>query len=381
MRIGIDAREVVGQATGVGRYLSELVARWTRDPHAARHHLVLFLPMSLARTAIVGTGGASAEFAVVPGAGGTAWEQWSLARAARRAQLDVFFAPGYTAPLSLAMPVVVAMHDVSFAAHPEWFRWREGARQRMFARRTARRAARVLTLTQFSRREISQHLGVEASGIQVIAPAVDGHPALKPAEDDGLTPSVAGAAFASPDHGGDILFAGSLFTRRHVVDLLTGFERVADARDARLTLVGDDRTWPPQQIDARIRASRHASRIMWFRWVSDADLRRLYRRARVFAFLSEYEGFGLTPLEALATGVPALVADVPVAHEAYGEAAHYVQPDDPAAIGAALQVLLDDTPERRACLDAAPDVVARYSWARAARETLDVLESVGSTRP
>lgn len=381
MRIGIDAREVIGHATGVGRYLSELVARWTRDPRAAPHHLVLFVPMPLARTAIVGSGGASAQFEVVPGTGGTAWEQWSLARAARRANLDVFFAPGYTAPLTLAVPIVVAMHDVSFAAHPEWFRWREGVRQRALARQTARRAARVVTLTQFSRREISLHLGVPASSVSVISPAVDEHPALGLAADNGRSPSVAGAAFESPENDSEILFAGSLFTRRHLVDLLAAFEAVADVRDARLTLVGDDRTWPPQHIDARIRASRHAARVMWFRWVSDADLRRLYRRARVFAFLSEYEGFGLTPLEALAAGVPALVADVPVAHEAYGDAVHYVRPDDPAAIAAALHVLLDDTQERRACLEAAPGVLARYSWDRAASDTLDVLETVGSRRP
>ena len=67
---------------------------------------------------------------VVPGSGGTWWEQVQLPRAAAADHLDVFFAPQYSAPLALKTPTVVAIHDVSFAAHPEWFRTREGARLR-----------------------------------------------------------------------------------------------------------------------------------------------------------------------------------------------------------------------------------------------------------
>lgn len=375
MRIGIDARELSGHPTGVGRYLAELLARWTRDARAAGDTLILFAPRELDRTSpALGSGGAAASCVMAPGSGGTAWEQVTLAGAARSASLDVFFAPGYTAPLMLNVPMVVAMHDVSFAAHPEWFRWREGVRQRLLARLTARRAVRLVTLTEFSRREIVRCLGVAASQVLVIPPAVDAHPSLQAARADASVAGTgAGDAMARPY---DILFVGSLFTRRHVPDLIAAFEHVADTTDARLTLVGDDRTWPPQQIDARIRASRHANRIMWFRWVSDADLRRLYRQARVFAFLSEYEGFGLTPLEALAEGVPPLVADVPVAHEAYGEAACYVTPGDTQAVVAGLRLLLDDSDRRREILAAAPATVSRYSWDAAARETLDVIRSV-----
>ena len=129
MRIGIDARELCGKPTGVGRHLAGLLGAWDGSARAERHTFVLFAHdtpvISLPRNATV---------RVVPGAGGTLWEQTALAHAANREQLDVFFAPGYTAPLRLTMPSVVLVHDLSFASHPEWFRAREGLRRRLFTK-------------------------------------------------------------------------------------------------------------------------------------------------------------------------------------------------------------------------------------------------------
>ena len=92
-------------------------------------------------------------------------------RLVREAKADVLFAPGYTAPLFAGVPTVVAIHDVSFAAHPEWFGWREGLRRRTLTRLSAQRAARVLTISEFSKREIVSHLGIPAGKIEVIYPA------------------------------------------------------------------------------------------------------------------------------------------------------------------------------------------------------------------
>src|SRR4029079_5996293 len=82
---------------------------------------------------------------------GTAWEQFALPRLLRAARADVLFAPAYAVPLRSPVPFVVAIHDVSFAAHPEWFSWREGARRRVLARLSAERARRVLTISEFSK--------------------------------------------------------------------------------------------------------------------------------------------------------------------------------------------------------------------------------------
>jgi alpha-1,3-rhamnosyl/mannosyltransferase len=118
--------------------------------------------------------------------------------------------------------------------------------------------------------------------------------------------------------------------------------------------------------------------VRWHQYVSDERLRELYSRARAFAFLSEYEGFGMTPLEALAVGIPPVVLDTPVARETCGDAAIFVAKDDLPATTDALEAALFDEPTRARTLAAAPAVLARYSWPRAARETLDVIERAKS---
>jgi alpha-1,3-rhamnosyl/mannosyltransferase len=111
-------------------------------------------------------------------------------------------------------------------------------------------------------------------------------------------------------------------------------------------------------------------------YVPDAELADLYARAAVFAFLSEYEGFGLTPLEALAAGVPIVVLDTPVAREVYGDAAHYVALGDVRGAADVLTRLLQNPQSAASTLEQAPAVLARYSWDRCAAATLDAIEQL-----
>jgi len=108
------------------------------------------------------------------------------------------------------------------------------------------------------------------------------------------------------------------------------------------------------------------------------DASALAADGRAFAFLSEYEGLGLTPLEALAAGVPPVLLDTPVARESCGDAALYVPAHDVPGVTRALEAVLFDHSTRLQLLQAAPRVLARYAWPRAARETLAVLEAAAS---
>jgi glycosyltransferase involved in cell wall biosynthesis len=366
-RIGIDARELLGRPTGVGRYLAELLARWTRDPACATTTLVLYAPAAL-DLPWLGEDGARVERRTVPGGTGTRWEQLDLPRAAGRDGLDVFFAPAYTAPLRLRTPTVVAMHDVSFAAHPEWFPFRQGLRRRWLSRATARRAATVLTLTDFSRREIVDWLGADAGRIHVVAPAVDSHPVF------------GGVAHqAAPAGGARVLYVGSILNRRHVPDLVRAFARlVRIVPAAHLDIVGENRTHPREDPEAIAAALDLRERVTVRDYVDAATLGGLYATARAFAFLSAYEGFGLTPLEAMARGVPAVVLDTPAARAACGDAAVYVtSADDRDAIAEALRRLIDDEAWHEERAVAGRSGAARFSWDRTARETFAVLEGSG----
>lgn len=357
MNIAVDARELAGHPTGVGRYLAELLERWADDANALRHHWRLYAHQPVPLPARFGS-----SLRVLPGSGGSRWEQGTLSRALRREKPDVLFAPGYTAPLTTPAPIALTIHDVSFLAHPEWFSLREGLRRRTLTSWSARRAHVVLTDSEFSRDEIVRLIGIAAARIRVVPL--------------GLSRREVPLTQAREPM---VLFVGSIFRRRHVDTLIDVFVNdVAPAvPGSRLEIVGENRLYPAADPAAVLRGAPPdlAARVTLRSYVDEGTLLELYSRATVFAFLSEYEGFGFTPLEALAAGVPPVVLDTPVAREVYGRAARYVPSLSlRKSLAAALIELLTQPRARGDVLAHADATLTRYDWPRTASATLRAIE-------
>lgn len=368
MRIGIDGRELLGQRTGVGRYLAALCTEWVDNPDHG-HHFVVYTPTAPDLEALgppfVDRQTSAFTHRLVAGHPGTWWEQIQLPRVANRDRLDLFFAPAYSAPLRLDIPCVMTMHDVSFAAHPEWFRWREGARRRWLASQAMTRAAAVLTVSEFSRDEIVRCFDVPRDRVHVVRHGIQHRPSGPPAADGSRRL---------------VLYAGSIFNRRHLPTLIRAFAKIArDVPDIELTVVGANRTYPSQDLTDVARRRGIHDRMTLHAYVPDDTLDALYERAAVFVFLSEYEGFGLPPLEAMAAGVPVVVGDTPVAREIYGEAALRVPPADVTATADAISRLLGDAALRTRQRAHADALLPTFRWERAARETLSVMETAART--
>jgi glycosyltransferase involved in cell wall biosynthesis len=353
LRIAIDGRELGRRPTGVGRYLLEVLRRWAAHP---AHRFIVIVPEE--PTPALRALGPSISWRVEPAAvAGTAWEQWRLPRALRRERPDVLFAPAYTAPLWSPVPCVLAVYDVSYCAHPEWFGRREGLRRRWLTRAAARRASAVVTISEFSRSEIHRYLDVAPERVVLAPPGAPAAPVLP----DERRPPV-------------VLYVGSLFGRRHVPEMIEAFARVrAVVPGARFVLVGDNRTAPPLDPRALAAAAGVAGSVEWREYVGDAELSALYRTAGVFLFLSDYEGFAMTPLEALAHGVPPVLQDTAVSREVYGEAAALVPPQ-PDAVASALLRMLSDDAARASVLAAGRARLATYSWDATARRVLQAIE-------
>ncbi len=362
LHIAIDGRELVGQPTGVGRYLLEVLRAWAADP-SLPHRYTIVVPSAPAPE--LKPLGARFDWIVDDsGRPGTWWEQTTLARAVSRAHPDVFFAAGYTAPLRLAVPFVVAIYDVSFFAHPEWFGRREGWRRRWLTRSAGRSAHSIVTISEFSAAEIVRWLGVPDGKIRLAPPGA-------PAPDGSLT---------NERREPIVLYVGSLFNRRRIPDLIQAFAiAAATVGKARLVLVGDNRTTPRIDPVALAAECGVRDRVEWREYVSDDEIAELYRRARVFAFLSDYEGFGMTPLEAIAHGVPALVLDTPVAREVYAEGARLVSTDIQ-TIGREMTSLLTDDAAHAALLSAGRRRLAAFSWPRSAAVVMRALEEAAGRR-
>jgi len=368
MRIGIDIRELGGVRTGVGNYLSSLCQQWIHGPTATNHELFLYGPSTL-ETQALNTASLKirqrVKHRIVPGKYGIWWEQTQLPKAVEADSVDVFFGPAYSIPLRLNSPSVVTLHDISFSAHPEWYGWREGPRRRWLAKQAAMRASRVLTVSEFSRSEIANHYDIDVSRISVVHNGID--IPRNPKRIDG--PPL-------------VLFVGSLFNRRHLPILIEAFAQVVrHLPDARLALIGDNRTYPRQNLQAYAEGFGVSDCISFYGHLPEPELYNSYRRAKAFVFLSEYEGFGLTPLEALSYGVPLVLGDTKVAREIYQTAARYVPINNPSIVALEILAVVQNRSIRTKLLADAKPLLDHYSWARAASETMVLLEQAAGQQP
>jgi glycosyltransferase involved in cell wall biosynthesis len=281
----------------------------------------------------------------------------------------------YTQPLSCPVPVVVSVHDVSFLEYPRYFTRFRAAQLRATVKRTVKAAARVLTPSEFSRRGILRHYGLDESKVVVVPNAVSS--AFRPIERE-----VAAAAiqrkFDIP--GPFVLTVGDLQPRKNHLGLLHAFEDLLRAHPQlphRLVFVGKE-TWYSKDLHRAVSRSAIADRVVYTGFVEDSDLVHFYAACDLFVFPSFYEGFGLPILEAMACGRAVACSSSTAMPEVADAAAILFDPSSvPEMTRAMADVLLD--PELRQRLERlGMQRAALFSWERAAQRTLDVYYDVAA---
>lgn len=270
---------------------------------------------------------------------GHAWEQAVLPVIARRAGARLIYNPAILAPLAWPRNVV-SIHDAVALAHPEWYSRPYVAWQRAILPRIARRAVRVITGSEFARDELVANLGVPAERVAIVPGGVD----------ERFRPEA-----ALPRKRPYILSVATLGARKNLAALEEVAQRLGD--DVDVVVAGSGRSYIAG-------GSSHASRVQFLGYVPDAELPGLYAGAELFVLPSRHEGYGLTCLEAMASGTPVVASAAGALPETVGDAGVLVHDG---AFAGAVERLLGDRSERDRLRRAGIERAAAHTWDAAAR--------------
>lgn len=289
------------------------------------------------------------------------WEQLRLPTAARGC--DVLHASAFVAPQIALRPTVVTIYDLSFALYPQYFRGLNQAYLRIGTRRSARRARRVLAISEHTRRDIHRLYGVPLDRIDVAYPGVDA--ALAPASPEAVETFKRQKQL--PDRF--LLFLGTLEPRKNLVMLIQAFAQLKRERpDAALVLAGGV-GWLADEVFTEIDRSGVKDSIVMPGFVPDEEKALWYASATTFVYPSIYEGFGLPPLEAMACGTPVIVSNAASLPEVVGEAGLNVAPDDVSGWSHAMRRAWSDAALRAELTERGLKQAQCFSWAETARVT------------
>jgi glycosyltransferase involved in cell wall biosynthesis len=298
------------------------------------------------------------------------WEQTVLPVATLRDRLDVLHCPVLIQPVVSPVPTVVTVHDLIFLRYPERFPRAQRLYLTTLARASARRAGRLIAVSQATRRDLQALLGVPPERVTVIPNGVD-HARYYP------RPPAEIAAFRAAHDLPErmILYIGTLEPRKNLPQLLRAYAAArADLGGARL-VVGGAKGWFYDEIfrvAQELGLTGGPDAVRFAGYIPDADQPLWYNSATAFVYPSVYEGFGLPPLEALACGIPVIAADRSALPEVVGTAGVLVDPDSETALAAALRAVVNDPALAARLRAAGPAQAARFSWPASAAATLAV---------
>jgi glycosyltransferase involved in cell wall biosynthesis len=289
---------------------------------------------------------------------------WPLAL--RRLRADLYFGCAGQLPLGgVGMPSVVTAHDLAIYRHPEWFPSGQWLSVKVVVPGSLRRANTVIAVSHHTARDLSEVLDIPRDRIRVVHLGAD--PACHPLRMDHLR--WARAQLGLPQRF--ILFVGTIEPRKNLPTLLDAWEQLDDRPD--LVLAGGW-GWRTEEIEARLGRARSGVRALGP--VPAENLPLLYNLATCLAHPAWYEGFGLTPLEAMACGTPVVVSNSSSLPEVVGRAGLLVDPADVDGWTAALRRVVEDADLRARLREEGLNRAAQLTWERSARETWQVMDMV-----
>lgn len=365
MRIALDGRYIRDDFPGIGRYVYNLARALPaiapdiefvllHDPEAPNTRYEI-QALHRSNLALIATGIPIRSIA----------QQVHLPRPVSRLSLDVFHAPYYITAYHMPCRQVITLYDIIPARYPEYLP--SPAMRLIFeitTRLALRVADRILTLSDASRRDLTELYHLDSGRISVTPPAAD--PQFRPADRDAMDKLK--RRLGLPDSY--VLYVGINKPHKNLVRLVEAWGQVAKSmgRDCYLVIAGHEDPRYPQACERA--AALGLDSVVFLGAVAEKDLPALYSSADLFVFPSLYEGFGLPVIEAMACGVPVACSNVSSLPEVAGDAALLFDPTSPEAIAMTIQQALKDADLRNQLRQRGILQASRFSWERTARLTL-----------
>jgi glycosyltransferase involved in cell wall biosynthesis len=304
----------------------------------------------------------------MPHKSGLARLGWQLALLQRKHRIDLLHVQ-YRMPLLPFGACAVTIHDTLFETHPQFFTKQFLRMARFTGRRSVKKAALLLTVSEFSRHEIARLYGVDPLLVTITGNGVNlarFHPVSTEGSDEWNGADLVRALGAEP--GAYLLTVGRLEPRKNHLNLVRAYALLSEPRPP-LLIVGQ-RDFEHDEAFAEVEKLGLGQAITFLERVADAELPALVRHARVFVYPSFAEGFGMPVLEAMASGVPVVTSDTTALAEVTAGAALTADPANPKAIAGAIEQLLFDAGLRRQLSARGLEVAGKHRWDTAAKALL-----------
>jgi glycosyltransferase involved in cell wall biosynthesis len=363
MRIAIDASTISTQG-GPRTYVLGLLDALLRVDHENDYIIFYNDPIHLGRFP-------QAKEIILPGKSPLArlWrEHVLLPLACHREKVDLLHCPKSAIPYFVPCPTIVTLHDLIPLRHPETEKFVARVYWNIQIPIAARKSSFIITDSEYARQEIIEDFKVPPARIKALM--LGFNPAMLEKREP------AGAAVVRGKYSlpaGYILYVGTIQPRKNIDTLIEAYARLgSDRKDLPKMVIVGRKGWLYDKLFARIAELGLTDEIIFTGFVPDEELPYIYDGAKLFAYLSFFEGFGLPPLEAMACGVPVITSDTTSLPEVVADAGITVAPEDTAAVAAAISKLLDNPAYAALIGKRGRERAELFSWEAAARETLEI---------
>ncbi len=353
LKIGIECESIEDQIWGVGRMITKLLEEISKRPELQKEfRFFLYFKSEIPDLPYLNSPIFVKKIVKLPGIPPSFSLYYYLFLPIKLyfEKLDLMFFPNYMLPIIFrGKSLVVLTEDIFYEFKSGSLPFRYKLAYRIFSTWAAKHANKVMAVSESSKKNIAELFRIPKDKILVNQHGIE-RPVNQP----------------SREKGNHILYVGQAFPRRHLKETLLAFEKISPKfPNLNLVAIGKDKYNPPiienLKKDINSRLGREA--IFYKDYIPQEELEKLYAQAKLIIYVSSKEAFGLPPIEALAYGTPAVVANEPITKEIFGENAFFVEKaDNVDSIAAAVSEALNDEERQRQIVASAGEILEKYTW-------------------